>query len=137
MFFESLQVLEHYLMKLIVLHIYLLTIVTSVNYCEFSDTKSAVIHGHVSEKGTGLPVNDVIVRWQGTSHSVITGVDGNFQITVHPGSRNLVFSRPGWVERKIRVRGRDQLDIKMKRKKRTSVPPQPEEDLPPDTLGIA
>ena len=131
-------------MKLIVLHIYLLAIVTSAGSWELirvrageddlSGKESAVISGRVKEKRTGLPVKDVIIRWQGTSHSTISDADGNYRISRRSGSQNLIFSRPGWAERKIRVCGRTELEIKMKRKKQTSVPPQPAEDLPADSL---
>jgi hypothetical protein len=96
-----------------------------------------IIAGTVTERGTGLPARGVIVRWKGTSHSVVTGWDGSYRIVALPGSRKLVFSKPGWKVRTIRIRFRRIVDISLVRKQMPSLPGQPEEDLPPDSLTLS
>jgi hypothetical protein len=95
------------------------------------------ISGTVTERGTGFPARGVIVRWKGTSHSVVTGWEGSYRIEALPESRKLVFSKPGWKERSVRVRFRRRVDISLVRKKLPVLPGQPEEDLPPDSLLTA
>ncbi len=89
------------------------------------------ITGRVYDKKSAAALGDVIVRWQGTSHSSVTGADGRYVIALQSEYRKLVFSKPGWVDKTIRVRKSGQRDILLKRKTRIPAPLQPEEDLPP------
>ena len=98
--------------------------------------ESSLIGGLVVEKGTGLPVENVIVRWKGTSHAELTDADGSYRISGYAGSRKLVFSKPGWIDKKVRVRNRSNIDIRIKKIKWKPVPVQPDEDLPHDTILI-
>ena len=92
------------------------------------------ISGRVTEKASGLPVGQVHVRWKGTSVSVLTLADGSYRIPARAGSRRLVFSKPGWVERSVRVRRRSVIHVKLRKNKSIRAPAQPDEDLPPDSL---
>ncbi len=131
-FFGSLQVPDHRKMKTITLCISMFLLMAA----EQSVQEVSEITGRVTEKSTGVPVGDVIVRWPGTSHSTLTTADGRYVIVLQAGTRKLIFSKPGWVDKTIRVRGRRQLDLVLKRRKRIPAPLQPREDLPPDTLRI-
>ena len=92
--------------------------------------------GRVVEKGTELALGDVIVRWKGTSHGVLTDAEGRYRIALHTGSNKLVFSKPGWDDKTTRVRRNRSKDILLKKLEREPSPVQPAEDLPPDSLAI-
>ena len=96
-----------------------------------------VITGRIEERGSGLPIQGVIVRWKGTAQSALSKADGSYRIDIQPGARKLVFSKPGWIEKTVRVSKGKILDIRMKRIRRDTVPAQPAEDLPADTLFSA
>lgn len=95
---------------------------------------SSVIEGLVTEKGTGLPLDGVIVRCKGDSESVITMANGSFRINVQPGTSRLVFIKPGWIKKTVRVRRIRKKTITLRKDNRASAPGQPEEDLPSDTV---
>ena len=95
----------------------------------------AYITGLVTERGTGFPAGGVIVRWKGTSHSVITMGDGTYRIPVIPGAGKLVFSKPGWKDRTVRICRKGKVDIRLMKMKTPFAPAQPDEDLPPDSLS--
>ena len=98
--------------------------------------ESSFITGRVAERKTGLPVGKVIVRWAGSSDAVLSRADGSYRIASQAGMKKLVFSKPGWVEKTSRISKKGNTDIRFKKKKLRPLPPQPEEDLPPDTIRL-
>ena len=101
---------------------------------ELLKADTMLVEGLVIQKGTGLPVGGVIVRCKEDSESVITLSDGKFRIRVKPGTTRLVFTRPGWISKTVRVRRVCKRAITLRKDNRASAPQQPEEDLPPDTI---
>ena len=97
--------------------------------------ESTFIEGLVADKGSDLVLAGVIVRWKGTSHSVLTDAEGRYRISRHEGIKKLVFSKPGWNDKTFRVRKSGTRDIFLKKPGRGFLPAQPEEDLPPDSLS--
>lgn len=97
---------------------------------------TAFVEGRVVDKVTGLEIAGVIVRWKGTSHSVLTDPEGRYRISRHSGSKKLVFDKPGWDARTFRVRRNGNMDIHLKRLEKEPLPAQPAEDLPPDSLAF-
>jgi hypothetical protein len=93
-----------------------------------------VVNGRVSEKGSGLPVSNVIVGWEGCRESTLTRADGTYSIHIVAGCNKLHFSKPGWKDRSRKFRDGKTINIKMRKEKRKNIPFQPEEDLPPDSL---
>ncbi|MBP5636856.1 MAG: SusC/RagA family TonB-linked outer membrane protein, partial [Bacteroidales bacterium] len=61
----------------------------------------------------GLPLMGAVVMIEGTSTAVITGLDGDYVITVPSNSANLVFSFIGYADQVIPVGGRTQIDVQM------------------------
>jgi hypothetical protein len=101
---------------------------------ELLEADTMLVEGLVIQKGTGLPVGGVIVRCKGDSKSVITLPDGKFRIRVKPGTSRLVFIRPGWISKTVRIRRIWKKAVTLRKDNRASAPQQPEEDLPPDTI---
>ncbi len=95
----------------------------------------SVLEGRILDRGSGIPLGEVIVRWEGTAHSVLSKADGTYRISIHPGSRKLVFSKPGWRVRAVRVYRGGKRDVRMRKIKRNHVPAHAPEDLPPDSLS--
>jgi hypothetical protein len=96
--------------------------------------KRPFISGKVSDRKTGMPIGKVIVRWDGTPDAVLTRADGTYRIAAKPGIMKLVFSKPGWEVKKARVKSKGDTNVKLKARKLKPMPPQPMEDMPPDTL---
>jgi hypothetical protein len=92
------------------------------------------ISGKVSDRKTGMPIGKVIVRWDGTPDAVLTRADGTYRIAAKPEIKKLVFSKPGWEVKKARVKSKGDTNVKLKSRKLEPMPPQPMEDMPPDTL---
>lgn len=92
------------------------------------------ISGRVTEKASGRPVGQVHVRWKGTSVSVLTLADGSYRIPFRAGFKRLVYSKPGWMDRSVRVRRRSDIHVKLRKNTSPRAPAQPDEDLPPDSL---
>ncbi|MFC2099199.1 carboxypeptidase-like regulatory domain-containing protein [Bacteroidota bacterium] len=133
-------------MKRITMYINILFFLTAANavngkpYSTVADMQfkvdSTYIEGYVIEKGSNSPLGGIIVRWKGTSHSVLTNAEGRYRIGIHSGNKQLVFSKPGWKDKTIRVGKSRNRDICLKKLKIVPSVPQPEEDLPPDTLML-
>ena len=93
------------------------------------------IEGRVFDKETDLAIAGVIVRWKGTSHSVLTDAEGRYRISPHTGINKLVFSKPGWNDKTFRARKKGSRDIHLKKLEKEPLPAQPAEDMPPDSLA--
>ena len=97
---------------------------------------SIFIEGYITAKGTNNPLGGIIVRWEGTSHSVLSDAEGRYRIGMHSGNKRLVFSKPGWKDKIVRIGKNRNRDINLKKLEIAASVPQPAEDLPPDSLML-
>ena len=70
------------------------------------------VKGVVSDPD-GLPLIGAGVFVEGTTIGVVTGIDGDYTITVPSESANLVFSYIGYADQVVPVGGRTQIDVTM------------------------
>lgn len=75
----------------------------------FAQTK---ITGKVTGRD-GNPIPGVTIIIEGTNQGTITDAGGNYEITVTPKSRNLVFSFVGMVSQTIPIAGKAKIDVTM------------------------
>ncbi|MBO4434285.1 MAG: TonB-dependent receptor [Bacteroidales bacterium] len=61
----------------------------------------------------GQPLMGAVVKVEGTSTATVTGIDGDYVITVPSGAANLVFNFIGYADQVIPVGGRSQIDVQM------------------------
>ena len=61
----------------------------------------------------GQPLMGAVVKVEGTSTATVTGLDGDYVITVPSGAANLVFNFIGYADQVIPVGGRSQIDVQM------------------------
>ena len=61
----------------------------------------------------GLPLIGAGVFVEGTTNGVVTGLDGDYTITVPSESANLVFSYIGYADQVVPVGGRTRIDVQM------------------------
>ena len=61
----------------------------------------------------GLPLMGAVVMVEGTSTAVVSGLDGDYMITVPSNAANLVFSFIGYADQVVPVGGRTQIDVQM------------------------
>ena len=71
------------------------------------------IKGVVSDEN-GEPLMGAGVFVEGTSTGTVTGLDGDYELTVPAGAANLVFSFIGLADQTIAIAGRTQIDVVMK-----------------------
>ncbi|WP_277484253.1 TonB-dependent receptor [Catalinimonas alkaloidigena] len=71
------------------------------------------ISGKVSDSESGEPLPGVNVLAKGTTTGTVTGVDGNYRLTVSDEVTTLVFSSIGYLSQEIQINGRASIDISM------------------------
>ena len=71
------------------------------------------VNGTVTDSRTGDPLPGVNIVVEGTTTGTTTDMDGNYTLEV-PADAKLVFSFVGYQERSVNVRGREEINIKLK-----------------------
>ncbi|MDF9797775.1 TonB-linked SusC/RagA family outer membrane protein [Catalinimonas alkaloidigena] len=71
------------------------------------------ISGQVTDGESGEPLPGVNVLAKGTTTGTVTGVDGNYRLTVADDITTLVFSSIGYMSQEVEINGRSTIDINM------------------------
>ncbi|MDF9798980.1 TonB-linked SusC/RagA family outer membrane protein [Catalinimonas alkaloidigena] len=71
------------------------------------------ISGTVTDEESGEPLPGVNILAQGTSQGTVTGVDGNYRLTVDDEVTTLVFSSIGYVSQEIAINDQSIINVSM------------------------
>ena len=78
----------------------------------FSAAAQTTVRGVVKDD-TGEPLMGAGVFVKGTTIGVVTGLDGDYEITLPAGANDLTFSSIGLAEQTVAIDGRSQVDVTM------------------------
>ncbi|MBR0224023.1 MAG: carboxypeptidase-like regulatory domain-containing protein, partial [Bacteroidales bacterium] len=78
----------------------------------FSAAAQTTVRGVVKDD-TGEPLMGAGVFVKGTTIGVVTGLDGDYEITLPAGANELTFSSIGLAEQTVAIDGRSQVDVTM------------------------
>ncbi len=96
-------------MKKVLVFISLLLITGSIVIAQ-----TVQITGNVKGSEDGLAMPGVFVQVKGTTIGTITGLDGNYSLSVPASAQNLVFSFVGFVTHEEPIQGRTRIDVTLK-----------------------
>ncbi len=71
------------------------------------------INGKVTDGETGEPLPGVNVLAKGTATGTVTGIDGNYRLSLNDEITNIVFSSIGYISQEIEINGRSTIDVQM------------------------
>jgi TonB-linked SusC/RagA family outer membrane protein len=71
------------------------------------------ISGTVTDQSTGEPLPGVNVLGKGTTAGTVTGIDGNYRITLEDEVTTLIFSSIGYTSQEVEINGRSTINIAM------------------------
>jgi len=71
------------------------------------------ISGTVTDQGNGEPLPGVNVLGKGTTVGTVTGVNGNYRITLEDDVTTLIFSSIGYTAREVEINGRSEINISL------------------------
>jgi TonB-linked SusC/RagA family outer membrane protein len=69
------------------------------------------ISGKVTDGENGEPLPGVNVLAKGTTTGTVTGIEGNYRLTVDDDTETLVFSTIGYLSQEVNIEGRSTIDI--------------------------
>lgn len=76
--------------------------------------QTVTVTGTITEEDTGMPIPGANILENGTTNGVMTDFDGNYSIEV-PEDATIEVSYVGFVKQQIKVGGRSEIDIAMKK----------------------